>query len=107
MKRVTVIHRMYWKPSNRAGSSQVYEVDVLHDLTDKALEKRLTELNEGFRTSTWSVKHDFNLSKKSDQREYLKYCMETYYEPYTYDHDSCAVARKMIDAIREEYPYLK
>ena len=79
MKRVTVIHRWYWKPSRRAGSSQVYEVKVLHNLTDKALEKKLTELNAGFRTSIWSVKHDFKLSKKSDQKEYLKYCLEAYW----------------------------
>ena len=107
MKRVTVIHRWYWKPSHRAGSSQVYEVDVLHDLTDKALEKKLAELNAGFRTSTWSVKHDFKLSRKSDQRDYLKYGLDAYYEPYTYDYDSCGVAAKMIEAIRDAYPELK
>ena len=107
MKRITVIHRWYWKPSHRAGSSQVYEVAVLYDLTDKALEKKITELNAGFRTSTWSVKHDFKLNKKSDQKDYLKYCLEAYYEPHTYDHDSCEVASKMIEAIRERYPDLK
>ena len=107
MKRVTIIHRHYWKPSHYAGSSQVYEVRALHNLTDKQLEAELRKMNAAFRTSTWSVKHDFKLSKKSDQREYLKYCLDAYYEPYQYDYDSCQYAQKMIDALRQDFDGLK
>lgn len=107
MKRVTIIHRQYWKPSNRAGSSQVYEVQALYDLTDKQLDEALQKKNAGFRTSTWSVKHDFLLSKKAEQKRYLQYCLDCYYEPYCYDKDSAECAARMIDAIRDSYPYFK
>lgn len=107
MKRVTIIHRDYWKPAHRAGSSLVYEVKALHNLTDKQLEEKIQEMNEGFRTSRWRIKHDFKLSKKSDQREYLKYCLDAYYQPHQYDYDSCQYAKKMVDALRQDFDGLK
>lgn len=107
MKRVTIIHRNYWKPARRAGSSLVYEVQALYDMTDRQLDAKIQKMNAGFRTSIWSIKHDFKLSKKHDQREYLKYCLDAYYEPYQYDYDSCKYAKKMIDALREDFEGLK
>ncbi len=107
MKRVTIIHRWYWKPSHRAGASQVYEVSALHDLTDKQLEEKINKMNAGFRTSTWSIKNDYILSKKADQKRYLQYCLECYYDPYCYDHDSAEYAAKMVAAVKNDYPYFK
>ena len=107
MKRVTILHRFYWKPSRRAGSSQVYEVCALHDLTDKQLSAKLNEMNCRYKTSTWSIKHDFHLDRKADQKEYLQYCISCYYEPYTYDFDSSENGEKMIAALKDEFPYFK
>lgn len=107
MKRVTIVDRMYWKPSRRAGASQVYEVYALYNLTDKQLTAKLEEMNKGFRTSIWTIKHDFLLSRKTDQKKYLQYCLECYYEPYCYDHQSAEYAKKMINALSSDYPYFK
>lgn len=107
MKRVTIIHRYYWKPGRRSGGSQVYEMKTLHDLTDKKLEEKLTEMNQGFRTSIWTVLHDFKMDKKTDQREYFKYCIDAYYAPVHYDYESARYGKRMVDSMREEYSGLK
>lgn len=88
-------------------ASKVYEVSALHGLTDKQLEAKLEKLNEGFRTSTWSVKYDYLLSRKEDQKKYLQYCLECYYDPHCHDYDSARCAERMITALRNDYPYFR
>ena len=104
MKRVVVLHRHYWKPYN---PNKAYEVCTLKNLTDKQLAAKMEIMNAGFRTSTWSVKRDFHLDKKSDQKAYLQYCIECFYEPYWYDVESGVIGEKMVRALDEDFPYFK
>ncbi len=107
MQRVTIIHRWRTKPSHMNSSNEPYEVEALHDLTDRQLEETLRQKNEGLKTSMWSVKADFHLAKTAEQKKYLQYCLDCYYDPYCYDQDSANNAGVMIRALRARYPYFK
>ncbi len=107
MRRATVLQRDYWRPSRRHGGSLTTEIQVLHNYNDKNLEAKLAELNTGIRKCFWVIRGDYKLSRKSDQRDYFKYCIDCYFQPFSYDSDSAQVGRKLVDSLRDEIPGLK
>lgn len=85
MKRVTVLERAVWH-----GRHQTTECMELTNLTDMALQKRIEELNSGYRSNFWRVVKDFNLSRQADQYAYAAYCL------------SCAADRYHKDIVARE-----
>ena len=107
MQRATVLQRDFWRPSPRHGGSLTTEMQVLYNFTDKKLDAKLAVLNAGLRKCFWVIKADYKLSRKSDQCEYLKYCIDCYYQPFSYDRESADIGWKLVNSLRDEMPGLK
>ncbi len=53
MRRVTVISKVIWHSHPRGGGHTTEEFDILCDLSDKALQKKLEEMNKPYRSNYW------------------------------------------------------
>ena len=98
LRRVTVIMRVRWVKSSIGGHT-VDDYSVLYNMTDKKLAAKLEEMNKPYRSNFWEVVHDFNMKRRSDQAEYLKYCVDCAYNPHNKDIRSAEVGEKIIAAI--------
>ncbi len=76
MKRVIILRKLTWHRDTHGGGHTTEEFTVLRDLTDKALQKKLDEMNEPYQTHLWEVVKDYHLTKKKELEAYAAYCVQ-------------------------------
>ena len=93
MKRVIILRKLTWHKDTHGGGHTTEEFTVLRDLTDKALQKKLEEMNEPYHTHLWEVVDDFHLTKKKDLAAYATYCVQCASDRYCTDEVSKALGK--------------
>jgi len=99
MKRIVVLSKVLWHKHPMGGGHTTTEYTVLRDITDKALQKKLEEMNKPYRSRSWEVIGDYHLTRKKDQFAYAEYCLKCAADPHCKDYDSKAVGEKMMNSI--------
>ena len=56
----------------------VYE--TIYNFNKRQLEAELEERNDGLKNYVWDVEHIYDLTKDKDRQEYIKYCIDCFYD---------------------------
>ncbi len=94
MKRVTIIKKTFWK-----GRHTEERYEALIDMTDRAIQKKLDEMNKPYRENFWGVIGDYNLMTTTGLYGYAEYCLQCARDRYCKDRHSSAVGLTMIGAL--------
>ena len=97
MKRIIVLKRESWEHRHLTDRYQ-----VLEDITDRELQKRLKEMNKPYYSNLWEVVEDYDLSKRKDIYAYAEYCVSCAANRYHRDADSRAKGEAMVKALMEQ-----
>ena len=74
-KRITVLGHML-----KNGPTISYEYEVVSNLSDSQINKKLEDHNKGKRHYFWTIDSDFDLTNKSEWKRFYHYCIDQYYD---------------------------
>jgi len=98
MKKVIIICRNINRTVNkkyfRKDEFPVYE--TLYNFNKKQLEAELEERNNGLKNYVWDVERVFDLTKEKNRQEYIKYCIDCYYDRDCRDGHSKLMGAKFV-----------
>ena len=72
----------------------VYE--TLYNYNKRQLESELEERNDGLKNYVWDVEHIYDLTKEKDRQEYIKYCVDCFYDKDCRDGHSKLMGAKFV-----------
>lgn len=72
----------------------VYE--TIYNFNKRQLEAELEERNDGLKNYVWDVEHIYDLTKEKDRQDYIKYCIDCFYDKDCRDGHSKLMGAKFV-----------
>ena len=72
----------------------VYE--TIYNFNKRQLEAELEDRNDGLKNYVWDVEHIYDLTKEKDRQDYIKYCIDCFYDKDCRDGHSKLMGAKFV-----------
>ena len=72
----------------------VYE--TIYNFNNRQLEAELEDRNDGLKNYVWDVEHIYDLTKATDRQDYIKYCIDCFYDKDCRDGHSKLMGAKFV-----------